>query len=240
MENLAAQLLAERENKYRGGIYYITQTEMAYNSNQIEGSRLSREHTVSLFSTRSIIPNEGEAIMADDIVETMNHFRAFDFMLDTIDKPLSENLIKKLHGILKAGTSDSGLPWFNVGDYKTMGNIVGTNETTSPERVPEEMGRLLEKYNSIETIVLDDILQFHVSFEKIHPFQDGNGRAGRLIMFRECLRAHITPFIIDERHKAYYYRGIALYGEEKGYLTDTCLSAQDRYAEYMKRYVPKT
>ena len=221
-EKLVAALQSERQRKYKSGIYYLTQTELAYNSNRIEGSRRSRRHTV---------------IRSDDVTETVNHFRAFDHLLDTLAEPLSEDIIKTFHRILKTNTSDADLPYFRVGEYTAVANIVGDRETTPPEDVPEAMVQLLAFYEA-RPVDFDAILAFHVRFERIHPFQDGNGRVGRLILFRECLRHDIVPFIIDAEHKDFYYRGLYFYDREQGYLRDTCLSAQDRYLAYCQKFIP--
>lgn len=234
---LVRQLLEEREHRYKNGIYYYTQVELAYNSNRIEGSRLKREHTEGLFSTQTILAEKDDVIRSDDVIETMNHFRAFDYLLDHLDESLSEVMIKELHGIIKAGTADSQLSWFRIGEYKTLENLVGLQETTKPEDVSGEMGRLLDDYHKDSLKTFDEIVRFHVRFERIHPFSDGNGRAGRLIMFRECLKNEVVPFIIDAGHKEFYYRGLREYFREPGYLIDTCLSAQDKYRAYCKRLV---
>lgn len=236
-EKLVAALQSERQRKYKSGIYYLTQTELAYNSNRIEGSRLSRRHTESLFTTRMLVAEEGDVIRSDDVTETVNHFRAFDHLLDTLAEPLSEDIIKTFHRILKTNTSDADLPYFRVGEYKAVANIVGDRETTPPEDVPEAMVQLLAFYEA-RPVDFDAILAFHVRFERIHPFQDGNGRVGRLILFRECLRHDIVPFIIDAEHKDFYYRGLYFYDREQGYLRDTCLSAQDRYLAYCQKFIP--
>ncbi len=237
VEALVTCLRSERQRKYKSGIYYLTQTEFAYNSNHIEGSKLTRRHTESLFTTRTLVADAGDIIRSDDVTETVNHFRAFDRLLDTLDEPLTETIIKTFHRILKANTSDADLPYFRVGDYKTVANIVGDRETTPPEDVPEAMVHLLAHYNE-RAIDFDDLLTFHVRFERIHPFQDGNGRVGRLILFRECLRNDIIPFIIDAEHRDFYCRGLYYYDREPGYLRDTCLSAQDHYTAACQKLVP--
>lgn len=236
-ETLLRCLQSERQRKYKSGIYYFTQTELAYNSNRIEGSKLTRRHTESLFTTRTLVADAGDIIRSDDVTETVNHFRAFDHLLDTLEAPLDETIIKTFHRILKTNTSDADLPYFRVGDYKSIANIVGDRETTPPEDVPEAMARLLARYNE-RPIDFDALLSFHVHFERIHPFQDGNGRVGRLILFRECLRHDIVPFIIDAEHRDFYYRGLYYYDREPGYLRDTCLSAQDHYAAVCQKLVP--
>lgn len=236
-ELLIEQLLTEKQMKYKGGIYYITQTELAYNSNRIEGSQLSKEHTRSLFETQTILAQKDELIRSDDIIETTNHFRAFDYILEEAYHPLTENGIKKIHEILKSNTSDAMVSWFNVGEYKALNNVIGERETAAPEEVQPKIAALLNSYELKKSKDIDDIIAFHVKFERIHPFQDGNGRVGRLILFKECLRQGIIPFIIDAKHKTFYYRGLQEYNHEKGYLRDTCLSAQDWYTEYCKKYV---
>lgn len=224
--SLVKQLLEEKNTKLKGGIYHQIQIKFAYNSNHIEGSRLSEEQTRYIYETHSLISNEEEAIFIDDINETLNHFKCFDYILENLNI-LNEELIKNIHKILKTNTSDSLKDWFKVGEYKTKPNIVGEVKTTPPSKVSFEMKKLLSEYNSKENIKIEDIINFHYNFEKIHPFQDGNGRVGRLIMFKECLKNNIVPFIIDEKHKLFYYRGLKEYENEKGYLIDTCLSAQD-------------
>lgn len=236
-EILIKRLLTERKQRYNNGIYHFIQTELAYNSNRIEGSKLSKEHTINLFNTKSIIAMKDEVIRSDDIVETNNHFRAFDYILDIYDEPLSEEIIKRIHFILKNNTSNSYLEWFNVGEYKQEENMIGDMFTTAPEKVAAEIQSLLRKYLSKRNISFDDIIEFHYEFEKIHPFQDGNGRVGRLIMFKECLKYGIIPFITNEQHKMYYYNGLRQYKIEKGYLTDTCLSAQDTMIVYCRRLI---
>lgn len=231
------QLAQEKEKKYKNGIYYYTQTELAYNSNRIEGSRLSKEHTASLFATKTLVANQDDFIASDDITETMNHFRAFDYILTHLKQPLTEALIKEIHRILKTNTSDADLEWFKVGDYKALENIIGEKETTPPAAVHAAMAKLLQRYNAKGLKQFQDIIDFHVSFESIHPFQDGNGRVGRLILFKECLNNDIIPFIIDANHKNFYYRGLQNYQKEPGYLIDTCLAAQDVYTAYCQKLV---
>ena len=221
-------LQAEKNNRVSGGIYHKVQIELTYNSNHIEGSRLSHDQTRYIFETNTI-GIENAAVNVDDIVETANHFRCIDYVLETAKKPLSETLIKELHRILKSGTSDSRKGWFNVGDYKRLPNEVGGKETVSPEKVSDEMKTLINGYNTTKTKTFDDILDFHYRFESIHPFQDGNGRVGRLILFKECLRNNIVPFIIDDELKLFYYRGLKEWKNERGYLRDTCLTAQDKF-----------
>ena len=218
----------EKEAKVSGGIYHRTQIDLTYNSNHIEGSRLTHDQTRYIFETNTIgITNE--SVNVDDIVETTNHFRCIDFIIDHASDRLSEALIKELHRILKTGTSDSRKSWFNIGDYKRLPNEVGGNETCPPEEVHSHMKALLTAYNTKKEKSLEDIIDLHQQFEAIHPFQDGNGRVGRLVMFKECLANGIVPFIITEELKFYYYRGLREWGRVNGYLTDTCLAAQDQY-----------
>ena len=221
-------LKEEKKAKLRGGIYHRVQVDLTYNSNHIEGSRLTHDQTRYIYETNTIGIVD-EAVRVDDIIETTNHFRCIDFIIDKANANLSETLIKQLHYLLKSGTSDSRKDWFAVGEYKKLPNEVGGMDTTMPEDVAREIKSLLSWYNAIENITLEDIIDFHVRFEKIHPFQDGNGRVGRLIMFKECLKNNIVPFIIDENHKLFYYRGLKEWTRERGYLVDTCLSAQDNF-----------
>lgn len=222
----------EKTNKYSGGIYHKTQIDLTYNSNHIEGSRLTHEQTRYIFETNTI-GVENEVLNVDDVIETANHFRCIDTVIDNAKAPLTGKLIKELHLILKNGTSDSRKDWFAVGDYKKMPNAVGGMDTALPEEVADKMKVMLTEYNAKEEKTFEDILDFHVKFERIHPFQDGNGRVGRLIMFKECLKYNIVPFIIDDNLKMFYYRGIKEWDSEKGYLTDTCLTAQDTYKAYL-------
>ena len=221
-------LKEEKKAKLRGGIYHRVQVDLTYNSNHIEGSRLTHDQTRYIYETNTIGIVD-EAVRVDDIIETTNHFRCIDFIIDKANASLSETLIKQLHYLLKSGTSDSRKDWFVVGEYKKLPNEVGGMDTTMPEDVAREIKSLLTWYNSLENITLEDIIEFHVRFEKIHPFQDGNGRVGRLIMFKECLKHNVVPFIIDENHKLFYYRGLKEWTRERGYLVDTCLSAQDNF-----------
>ena len=222
----------EKANKYAGGIYHKTQIDLTYNSNHMEGSRLTHDQTRYIFETNTI-GIEKEVLNVDDVIETANHFRCIDMIIDYAKATLTENFIKKLHLVLKNGTSDSRKVWFVVGDYKKMPNEVGGMETALPEEVADRMKKLLSEYNNQEEKALEDILNFHVKFECIHPFQDGNGRVGRLIMFKECLKYNIVPFIIEDNLKMFYYRGLKEWNNEKGYLTDTCLTAQDQYKAYL-------
>lgn len=225
-ENLLVFLKREKEAGLKGGIYHKIQIDLTYNSNHIEGSKLTHDQTRYIFETKTICVTD-KAVKVDDIVETVNHFRCIDLVIEGANTKLSESFIKQLHFILKSGTTDSQKSWFKVGDYKMLENEVGGNETTKPAEVASEIKALLKDYNSKSKITFDDILDFHVRFEAIHPFQDGNGRIGRLIMFKECLKHNIVPFIITEELKMYYYRGIKNWNEERGYLRDTCLTGQD-------------
>lgn len=218
----------EKKRKLSGGIYHRVQIDLTYNSNHIEGSRLTHDQTRYIFETATVGISD-EAISVDDIVETSNHFRCIDFIIDTAERQLSERIIKEIHGILKSGTTDSRVDWFAVGDYKRRPNEVGGMPTILPEDVHDRMKALLEDYNQSDAKSLENLIDFHVRFERIHPFQDGNGRVGRLILFKECLKYGIVPFIIDERHKLFYYRGLKEWQHERGYLMDTCLSAQDQF-----------
>ena len=225
-------LQEEKSSGYAGGIYHKTQIELTYNSNHIEGSSLTHEQTRYIFETNTIDVENG-SLNVDDVIETANHFRLVSLIIDNAKSTLTQEFIKKLHLLLKNGTSDSRKDWFAVGDYKKLPNEVGGMNTTLPEEVPEKMKELLDEYNAKEEKSLDDVLDFHVKFEKIHPFQDGNGRVGRLIMLKECLKYNIVPFIIEDDLKMFYYRGLAEWETEKGYLRDTCLTAQDRYKAYL-------
>lgn len=221
-------LREQKEMKLKGGIYHRTQIDLTYNSNHIEGSRLTHDQTRYIFETNTI-GFEGESVKVDDIVETTNHFRCIDMIIDKAEERLTEGFIKELHRILKSGTSDSLKSWFAVGDYKKIPNEVGGIETVAPENTKHEIARLLKEYNAIKKKTFDDILDFHQRFESIHPFQDGNGRVGRLVMFKECLANGIVPFIITDELKMFYYRGLQQWPHIKEYLRDTCLTAQDEY-----------
>lgn len=226
-------ILKEQKNsKFPGGIYHKTQIDLTYNSNHMEGSRLTHDQTRYIFETNTIIAKK-EALNVDDVIETANHFRCIDLIIDDATAALAEKFIKELHGILKSGTGDSRKDWFAVGDYKKLPNEVGGMDTALPEEVGGRMKALLAEYNAKNQKTFEDILDFHVKFERIHPFQDGNGRVGRLIMFKECLKYNIVPFIIEDRLKLFYYRGLKEWDREKGYLTDTCLTAQDKYKAYL-------
>lgn len=231
-ETLLEILRDEKADSRRGGIYHKIQVDMTYNSNHIEGNRLTHDQTRYIYETNTL-GFENEAVNVDDIVETVNHFRCIDIVIDNAEKKLSQKLIKELHLVLKSGTADSRKEWFAVGTYKRYSNEVGGSETASPEETAEKMRELLLVYNEHERVSLDDIIDFHYKFEKIHPFQDGNGRVGRLIMFKECLKNNIVPFIISDDLKMFYYRGLKEWSREKGYLTDTILTAQDRFRKYL-------
>ena len=228
-------LREQKEGKYSGGIYHRTQIDLTYNSNHMEGSRLTRNQTRYIFETNTV-GVENEVLNVDDVIETVNHFCCIDLVIDHADDILSEKFIKELHLTLKNGTSDSRKDWFAVGEYKKIPNEVGGMDTALPEEVADKMKALLKEYNVIKEKTLEDILDFHVKFERIHPFQDGNGRVGRLIMFKECLKHNIVPFIIEDNQKLFYYRGLKEWDNEKGYLTDTCLIAQDKYKAYLNYF----
>ena len=225
-------LLEEKNNNLKGMLYHNLQIKFAYNSNHIEGSTLTEDQTRHIFETNSFFA-ENETVKVKDVIETLNHFKCFDFIIEHANEKLSEKYIKKLHFLLKSNTSDSQIEWFKVGEYKQKTNTVGGNRTANPKQVEAKMKKLLENYNSQTEITVEKIIDFHYKFEKIHPFQDGNGRVGRLIMFKECLKYNIVPFIIEDDLKMFYYRGLAEWETEKGYLRDTCLTAQDRYKTYL-------
>lgn len=231
-ETLLDVLRIEKASGTKGGIYHKVQIELTYNSNHMEGSRLTHDQTRYIYETNTIGVEAG-TVNVDDIVETANHFRCIDMVIDSAGQMLSEPFIKTLHRTLKNGTSDSRKDWFAVGDYKKIPNEVGGQDTTAPEEVPTEMKQLLASYNRKPDKTLEDLIAFHVAFESIHPFQDGNGRVGRLILFKECLKNGIVPFIIDEDLKLFYYRGLHEWNTERGYLIDTCLSAQDKFKKYL-------
>ena len=225
-------LQEQKKDKYSGGIYHKTQIDLTYNSNHIEGSRLTHDQTRYIFETNTI-GVENEVLNVDDVIETANHFRCIDMIIENAKMALTEKLIKELHLILKNGTSDSRKDWFAVGDYKKLPNEVGGMDTALPEEVADKMKALLKEYNAKGKKTFEDILDFHVKFEWIHPFQDGNGRVGRLLMFKECLKYNIVPFIIEDNLKLFYYRGLKEWNNEKGYLIDTCLTVQDKYKAYL-------
>lgn len=232
---LLIRLQEEKGIRLKGGIYHRTQIELTYNSNHIEGSKLTEEQTRYIFETNTLgVTTEDTRI--DDIIETVNHFRCIDYLIDHATEKITETHIKFLHQMLKAGTSDSNKDWFNVGDYKRLPNEVGGMDTTPPENVHQEMKQLLKEYNDVPQKTLHEIIDFHVRFERIHPFQDGNGRVGRLLMFWQCLQANIVPFIITQDLRLFYYRGLQNWGSIDGYLTDTCLTAQDRYQALLEYF----
>ncbi len=222
----------EKRLGIKGGIYHRTQIELTYNSNHMEGSRLTHEQTRYIYETNTIGIGEG-VVNVDDLMETVNHFRCIDLIIDTVEEPLTERYIKQLHALLKSATSDSGKNWFAVGDYKRLPNEVGGHSTCLPEHVSGCMQALLSDYRTLKQKKLEDIINFHVCFERIHPFQDGNGRVGRLIVFKECLACGQVPFIITDELKMFYYRGLQEWGHVNGYLLDTCLAAQDVYKEWL-------
>ncbi len=239
--NLLKTLQEEKDSSLKGGIYHQTQIQLAYNTNRIEGSKLSEEQTRYIYETNTIFIEDGEQTAnVDDIVETVNHFSCFDYMIDIALEPLSEVHIKRFHYLLKSNTTDSRRAWFRVGDYKIKPNVVGGIETTLPSDVPTAIKNLIETYNGQKELTINDIIDFHYQFEKIHPFQDGNGRVGRLIMFKECLTHNIIPFIIEDEHKFFYYRGLSEYLKIKEYLIDTCLSAQDNYKRMIDYFLTNT
>ena len=230
--NLLEQLLEEKSTHRKGGLYHQTQILFAYNSNRIEGSRLTHEQTRFIYETNTFLPDGDTPIRTDDVIETINHFQAFDYMLDVAGQPLSEEVIKELHRLLKRGTSDERDPRFRVGEYKALPNMIGEMVyTAAPKEVPAKMQELLRAYREKPSVNEQDVIDFHYRFEAIHPFQDGNGRVGRLVMFKECLAHGLVPFVIDSDHKLFYYRGLREYPQEPGYLVDTCLSAQDKYRQ---------
>ena len=225
---LLSRLREEKEAKLNGGIYHRTQIDLTYNSNHIEGSRLSKEQTRFIFETNTLGITT-ESMSVDDIMETVNHFRCIDYVIDHAMDKITETHIKQLHAILKMNTSDSHKDWFAVGDYKRLPNEVGGGETVQPKEVHKRMKALISEYNAFKKVEFDDILNFHVLFERIHPFQDGNGRVGRLLLFWQCLQSAHVPFVITEELRLFYYRGIQNWGNINGYLRDTCLAAQDNY-----------
>ncbi len=227
-DNEILQILRdEKYAKISGGLYHELQVRMTYNSNHIEGSRLTEEQTRLIFETSTIVAGDG--VLVDDVLETVHHFRAIDYVIDVAEEELSEKIIKQLHYILKHDTKDSRLDWFAVGDYKRRANMVGGHETPKPKDVPSRMKALIEDFNAKRSITIDDVIAFHAEFEYIHPFQDGNGRVGRLVALKECLHHNIIPFIIEDAKKHFYYRGLSEWRNEKGWLTDTCLDGQDTF-----------
>lgn len=234
-DNVLMQTLRDEKSiRMSGGIYHELQVRMTYNSNHIEGSKLSEDQTRLIFETNTIDVDDG--IPVDDIIETVNHFRCIDYVIDIAEEPLTEEIVKELHRILKQSTKDSTLSWFAVGDYKKRANVVGGRETARPKDVPARMAALLSEYEKLDAVTINDIIRFHYDFERTHPFQDGNGRVGRLIALKECLRFGIVPFIIEDSKKGFYYRGLAEWENEKGWLTDTCLDGQDTFRRLMSMF----
>lgn len=234
-DNLLLQTLRDEKSiRMPGGLYHELQVRMTYNSNHIEGSKLSEDQTRLIFETNTV--DVGEGIPVDDIIETVNHFRAIDYVIDHAEEPLTEDIIKELHRILKQSTKDSTLSWFAVGDYKKRANVVGGRETAKPKDVPARMKALLSDYESLDAVSIENVIEFHYNFERIHPFQDGNGRVGRLIALKECLRHGIVPFIIEDSKKMFYYRGLSEWESEREYLTDTCLDGQDTFKKLLSMF----
>lgn len=234
-DNLLLQTLRDEKSiRMPGGLYHELQVRMTYNSNHIEGSKLSEDQTRLIFETNTV--DVGEGIPVDDIIETVNHFRAIDYVIDHAEEPLTEDIIKELHRILKQSTKDSTLSWFAVGDYKKRANVVGGRETAKPKDVPARMKALLFDYESLDAVSIENVIEFHYNFERIHPFQDGNGRVGRLIALKECLRHGIVPFIIEDSKKMFYYRGLSEWESEREYLTDTCLDGQDTFKKLLSMF----
>lgn len=231
---LLRTLQEEKSIKLSGGLYHELQVRMTYNSNHIEGSKLSEEQTRLIFETNTI--DCGDGVPVDDIIETVNHFRAIDYIIDVAEEPLSENIIKNIHKILKQGTKDSTLSWFAVGEYKKRPNVVGGRDTAAPKDVASKVQSLLAEYNGLKSVVFNDIVEFHYKFEGIHPFQDGNGRVGRLIAFKECLKNNIVPFIIEDSKKMFYYRGLSQWENDRAFLIDTCLDGQDTFRALMSAF----
>lgn len=235
--NVLEVLREQEEMQLKGNLYHNTQIIFAYNTNHIEGSKLTEDQTRYIYETNTLLTEKESITNLDDIIETANHFKLVDYMLDVADKELTEEMIKEFHKILKEWTSDSRKDWFNVGEYKKLANEAGNMKTSLPKNVQKDMVKLMQWYNSLEKITIENIIEFHYRFECIHPFQDGNGRVGRIIVFKECLKNNIVPFIILDKDKLFYYRGIKEYKNEKGYLIDTCLNAQDQYKEMIKYYL---
>lgn len=237
--NVLEVLREQKSMKLKGNLYHNTQIIFAYNTNHIEGSKLTEDQTRYIYETNTLLTEKESITNLDDIIETANHFKLVDYMLDVADEELTEERIKEFHKILKEGTSDSRKDWFAVGDYKKLTNEVGGLNTTTPKNVERDMKKLLDWYGNLEIITINEIIEFHAKFEKIHPFQDGNGRIGRIIAFKECLRNNIIPFIILDKDKLFYYRGLYQYqtNKEKGYLIDTCLNAQDQYIKMIEYYL---
>ena len=236
--NVLDTLREQKDMKLKGNLYHQTQVSFAYNTNHIEGSTLTEDQTRYIFETNTILFESDTVAKVDDILETSNHFKLVDYMLDVADKKLTEKMIKEFHKILKDGTSDSRVEWFNVGEYKQRANTIGSGiKTTPPNNVEKDMSKLTDWYNSLKQVTVKELIEFHYRFESIHPFQDGNGRIGRIIMFKECLKNNIIPFIIQDADKLFYYRGLKEYKSEKGYLIDTCLNAQDQYIKMIEYYL---
>ena len=237
--NILEVLREQKSMKLKGNLYHNTQIIFAYNTNHIEGSKLTEDQTRYIYETNTLLTEKESITNLDDIIEAANHFKLVDYMIDIADKELTEDMIKEFHKILKEGTSDSRKEWFAVGDYKRLTNEVGGLKTTEPKNVERDMKKLLDWYKNIKKITINEIIEFHAKFEKIHPFQDGNGRIGRIIAFKECLRNNIVPFIILDKDKLFYYRGLNQYqtNKEKGYLVDTCLNAQDQYTKLIEYYL---
>lgn len=237
--NVLDILREQKEMKLKGNLYHNTQIIFAYNTNHIEGSKLTEDQTRYIYETNTLLAEKDSITDLDDVLETANHFKLVDYMLSIADKKLTEKIIKEFHKILKEGTSDSRKDWFVVGDYKKLANEVGGLKTTEPKNVERDMKKLLEWYETLNKITINEIIEFHAKFEKIHPFQDGNGRVGRIIAFKECLKNNIVPFIILDKEKLFYYRGLNQYqtNKEKGYLKDTCLNAQDQYKSIIKQFL---
>ncbi len=235
--NVLEVLREQKKMKLKGNLYHNTQIIFAYNTNHIEGSKLTEDQTRYIYETNTLLTEKESITNLDDIIETANHFKLVDYMLDIADKELTEEMIKEFHKILKEGTSDSRKDWFNVGDYKKLANEAGNMKTTLPKNVQKDMVKLMQWYNSLGKITIENIIEFHYRFECIHPFQDGNGRVGRIIMFKECLKNSVIPFIILDKDKLFYYRGLKEYKTEKGYLIDTCLNAQDQYINMIRYYL---
>ena len=234
VEHLKKELIEQKKTKFKGNIYHFSQINFSYNSNKIEGSRLTEEQTEAIFDTSSYIPKSDNLIKLDDLIESKNHFKLFDYIIDNIDKKLTKEMLIEMNTILKKGTSDEDNPRYNIGGFKIVPNIIGlvnVINTSSPEDVEKDLDKLLNEYNKKEKILLEDIIDFHVRFETIHPFSDGNGRVGRIIMFKECLKNNIMPFIILDKHKEYYMRGLKQYNQDPKFLIDTCLNAQDIYED---------
>ena len=235
--NVLEVLREQKEMKLKGNLYHNTQIIFAYNTNHIEGSKLTEDQTRYIYETNTLLTEKESITNLDDIIETANHFKLVDYMLDVADKELTEEMIKEFHKILKEGTSDSRKDWFNVGNYKKLANEAGNMKTSLPKNVQKDMVKLMQWYNSLGKITIEDIIEFHYRFECSHPFQDGNGRVGRIIMFKECLKNNIIPFIILDKDKLFYYRGLKEYKNEKGYLIDTCLNAQDQYIRLIEYFL---